>query len=96
MKNRGATVFTALALLALLTINFQPSTAFAQNTVVTYQGRVTDNGTNFSGAGLFQFALVTSTNNDSQATAAASPPSGGYVTVINVISGVLDIPIRLR
>ncbi len=44
--------------------------AFAQSTAFTYQGRVTDNGTNFSGAGQFQFALATSTNGQ-QATATA-------------------------
>jgi hypothetical protein len=44
----------------------------AQDTVFTYQGQVTDNGTNFNGIGQFQFALVTSTNFNQQATATAS------------------------
>ena len=35
-----------------------PSNVFAQATVFTYQGRVEDNGTNFTGTGLFQFALL--------------------------------------
>ncbi|MGH8022589.1 MAG: hypothetical protein ACRED1_03340, partial [Limisphaerales bacterium] len=43
--------------------------ASGQSTAFTYQGRVTDNGTNFNGAGQFQFALVTSTNTSSAATA---------------------------
>ncbi len=46
-----------------------------------------DAGTNFNGAGQFKFALVTSTNNNGQATAAATAPSGGFITVINVTSG---------
>src|ERR1035437_9826184 len=44
----------------------------AQGTAFTYQGRVLDNGTNFTGTGQFQFALVTSTNFNHQATAAAN------------------------
>jgi hypothetical protein len=38
----------------------------------TYQGNITDNGTNFDGTGLFKFALVTSTNISSQAVATAN------------------------
>ena len=60
---------------------------FAQGTVVTYQGRVTDNGTNFNGTGQFKAALVTVTNNNHTATATANPPSGGFVTVLNVTAG---------
>jgi len=43
----------------------------AQNTVFTYQGQVQSGGTNFTGMGQFQFALVTSTNYSSPATATA-------------------------
>ena len=46
----------------------------AQNTIFTYQGRVLDNGTNFTGAGQFKFALVTSTN---AAGATATANMGG-------------------
>src|SRR6185437_14810827 len=66
----------------------------AQNTAFTYQGRVTDNGTNFTGAGQFKFALVTSTNTSSQATATAVVTSG-FVTAINVVlngSGYVSAP----
>jgi len=59
----------------------------AQNALFTYQGRVTSNGTNFSGVGQFKFALVTSTNANHQATATANPPSGGFITIINVTFG---------
>jgi trimeric autotransporter adhesin len=51
------------------------NTLAAQNTMFTYQGRVTDDGTNFNGSGQFEFALVTSTNTSSQAT--ATPVMGG-------------------
>jgi hypothetical protein len=65
---------------ALSILNFQPATAFAQGTAFTYQGRVTDNGTNFTGLGQFKFALVTSTNANHTATATANAPSGGFIT----------------
>jgi Chaperone of endosialidase len=45
--------------------------AIAQNTVFTYQGKVTDAGTNFTGFGQFEFALVTSSNLNKEATATA-------------------------
>ncbi len=44
----------------------------AQTTVFTYQGCVTDNGTNFTGTGQFEFAFVTSTNYSHQATVTAN------------------------
>ena len=62
MKTKRHDSFIARALLALSTLNLQLSTAFAQNTAFTYQGRVTDNGTNFNGTGQFKFVLVTSPN----------------------------------
>jgi len=58
----------------------------AQNTVFTYQGRVTDNSTNFNGTGEFKFALVTSSNANHTATATAAVTSG-FVTSIAVVSG---------
>ena len=49
----------AAVLLLLAVFNLQLSTARAQNnTTFTYQGRVLDNGTAFTGTGQFQFALV--------------------------------------
>src|SRR5216684_7622105 len=74
------------AALLLSTLNFQLSTVYAQGTTFTYQGRVTDNGTNFNGSGLFKFALVTSTNASSQATATAHL-TGSFVTSVTVDSG---------
>jgi hypothetical protein len=60
--------------------------AFAQNTVVTYQGRVTSHGTNFTGNGQFKFALVTVTNTAADATATAEL-TGQFVTSVTVTSG---------
>jgi hypothetical protein len=67
-------------------LTFGSQSAFGQNAVFTYQGRVTDNGTNFTGLGQFKFALVTSTNSSQQATATATITSG-FVTSITVVSG---------
>ncbi|MDE3066308.1 MAG: tail fiber domain-containing protein [Verrucomicrobiota bacterium] len=76
----------ASALLALFTPILQPSAARAQDTAFTYQGRVLDSGTNFTGAGQFKFALVTSTNTSQPATANATVTSG-FVTSIAVVNG---------
>jgi hypothetical protein len=61
-----------ILLLVTLTIQILPHCLVAQGTAFTYQGLVTDNGTNFTGAGQFQFALVTSTNTSVQAAATAN------------------------
>jgi hypothetical protein len=80
MKSKLPSLFLMLACLAGV------HQAAAQNTVVTYQGQVTDNGTNFSGTGQFKFALITSTNFNLQATATANL-SVPFVTSYNLISG---------
>jgi len=76
MKTKSTFIKWAPLLLLLSTFTTfyvaQLSTAFAQGTAFTYQGRVMDNGTNFTGTGQFQFALVTSTNTSSTATATAN------------------------
>ncbi|HEY1719132.1 MAG TPA: hypothetical protein VGH42_12670 [Verrucomicrobiae bacterium] len=77
-----------LAAAILSTFNSQLSTARAQGTAFTYQGRVTDNGTNFTGIGQFKFALVTGTNFSSQATATATVDTvNEEVTAITVVNG---------
>jgi Chaperone of endosialidase len=90
MKSKLHNSLIVLAMLALFSLNFELSTAGAQGTAFTYQGLVTDNGTNFTGTGQFQFALVTSTNTSVQATATAnmggSPPHE-FVNSFNLISG---------
>ena len=72
MQTKIQRLSAAMAMLALATLNAQLSTLHAQNTTFTYQGSVTVEGTNFTGIGLFQFALVTSTNYNHQALAAAN------------------------
>ena len=84
MKNNLQRSLIVPAMLALAILNSERSTAHGQGTVFTYQGQVLDNNTNFTGTGQFQFALVTSTNLASRATATANPPSAGFITVINV------------
>lgn len=85
MKMRTQTV-GVLAVLAIMTLNLQFSSALAQNSVLTYQGRVTDGGTNFTGVGQFKFALVTSSNASQTAVAIANTPSGGYITGYTMIA----------
>ncbi|HXC99528.1 MAG TPA: hypothetical protein VN048_09315, partial [Verrucomicrobiae bacterium] len=80
MKAKLHIIFAGLALLA------GAYQAFAQSVMFTYQGRVTDNGTNFNGGGQFQFALVTGTNANVTATATAGL-SGQFVVSYNVTSG---------
>jgi hypothetical protein len=66
----------------------------AQDSLITYQGLVMDNGSNFNGAGQFQFALVTSTNFNQQATATANL-SGQFVisyTLTAAGSGYVSAP----
>jgi hypothetical protein len=85
MKPYLQKLFIALTSLAIL--SSQLSSLRAQSTAFTYQGRVMDNGTNFSGAGQFKFALVTSTNANHTATATANAPSGGFITGYVITSG---------
>ena len=80
-------ILPLLSLALGISISLPTGTALAQGTVFTYQGRVRANGTDFDGVGQFKFALVTSTNFNHQATATAQPPTGGFITVINVVSG---------
>ena len=80
------TIRSQLILFATLSaLSFGMNAVHAQSTVFTYQGRVLDNGTNFNGTGQFKFALLSSTNFNRQATAAANL-SGQFVTSYNIIS----------
>ena len=80
MKTKFLAFFIGPALLAGV------PQAFAQGTMFTYQGRVLDNGTNFTGGGQFEFALVTSSNTSATATATANR-TGQFVVSYNVTSG---------
>jgi hypothetical protein len=77
---------TNILLLAL--ISGMALRAMAQvPSVISYQGRVQVNGTNFSGTGQFKFAIVSAgTNITRQATATATVTSG-FVTSISVTDG---------
>lgn len=86
MKLKTKILQLAAALLALVAFNLQLATLSAQTSVITYQGRVTSSGTNFTGNGQFKFAIVTSTNNSHTASATATT-SGGFVTILNPVSG---------
>jgi hypothetical protein len=61
--------------------------AASSDGVFTYQGRVQAAGADFSGIGLFKFALVSVTNIAVAAKAEAGAPSGGFITVITVVDG---------
>lgn len=82
MKKFSVSPIAGLALLAFAV------TLPAQNAIVTYQGRISDNGTNFDGTGLFKFALVASpaSSTSSQATATAVL-TGPFVTSYTVTYG---------
>jgi trimeric autotransporter adhesin len=79
------TLFSIISVSVL--IGFTDLTEAQVPAVITYQGRLQANGTNFSGTGRFKFALVTGTNLNHTATATANAPSGGYVTGYAVTSG---------
>jgi hypothetical protein len=76
-----------IRLLSLLSLLATPEWVHAQGagTTFTYQGRISANGTVFSGAGMFKFALVKSYNTGEQAAAAAQL-TGNFVTAVNVVS----------
>jgi hypothetical protein len=80
MKTQPTILVSALIFLSGLAV------APAQDTAFTYQGRVRVSGTDFSGAGQFKFALVTSSNMNHRATATANL-SGQFVVNYNIISG---------
>ncbi len=81
LKPIGSYLLLGLALLA------GGNRAGAQNTTFTYQGRVQDNGTNYSGSGRFQFALITTNatatntwwSNDGTSVGGSEPAGAGVV-----------------
>src|SRR5882672_5735806 len=88
LRNLPASLNRGVRLLLLLAVSGAAAIlpAWATSTTFTYQGRVTDHGTNFVGLGLFKFALVTSSNSSSQATATAQL-TGSFVTACTVVLG---------
>jgi hypothetical protein len=81
MKTTLTIAMLALAVLA------GKNQAGAQGTAFTYQGRVTDNGTNFTGIGQFKFALINSGmtywSNDGTSIGDSQPASAVGVGVTN-------------
>ncbi len=55
--------------------------------VVTYQGRITASGTNYSGLGYFKFALIAGSVNLSRQATAYATVAGGAVTSVNLSDG---------
>src|SRR2546426_11082013 len=90
LHRTGTSAGWLAAVLLLATLDAQRSTLFAlggpPGALVAYQGRVTDKGTNFNGLGRFKFALVTSYNSSSPASASARL-TGNSVTSCTVNSG---------
>lgn len=87
-------LWARMALLIALAA-YSPAT-LAQNTIVNYQGRITVHGTNFIGAGLFKFALVTNRNgtaytfwsNDGRSVAGSEPQTS---VTVGVADGVFSV-----
>jgi hypothetical protein len=75
-----------LALVALATFNLQSSTAFAQGTAFTYQGRLNNNGSPASGIYNLTFSLF---NTNSSGAAIAEPVTNNAVAVTNGLFTVL-------
>ena len=80
MKTKRNCFFTAMALLALLTINPQLSTAFAQGTAFTYQGRLNAAGSPASGNYDLSFTLF---NTNVTGTVIAGPVTNSATAVSN-------------
>ena len=85
-----------IAVTVLFFVINPPTVILAQSTVFTYQGHVTDNGTNFSGVGQFKFALVTSIShtfttywsNDGTSVSGSEPTAP---VIVNVSSGLFTV-----
>src|SRR5215471_9032373 len=75
----------ALLVLTLLTLNFQPSTVFAQSTAFTYQGQLNAGGPPASGSYDLSFAVFDSLTGGAQQgstiTSTATAISNGLFTV---------------
>jgi len=76
MKTKSNHVFTALALLALAGLDAQLSTALAQGTAFTYQGRLADSGTPANGSYDMSFGAYD------------APANGNLISVIVLNSAV--------
>ena len=80
MKIKLKLIEGAAMLFLLSSLNLQLSTAFAQGTAFTYQGRLQNNGSPASGTYNLTFSLF---NVSSGGTAVAGPVTNSAVTVTN-------------
>jgi hypothetical protein len=88
MKRNLAFKSFALGALLLSTLNPLFSSALAQGTAFTYQGRLSDNGTNFTGNAEFQPTLWDALSGGTQ-VAAHSPAS----IIVGVTNGLFVLPL---
>jgi hypothetical protein len=86
MKHHENTPHYRFILLACIAGLLAKLPAQAQNTTLTYQGRVQSGGSAFNGSRQFKFALVMSTNSNHQARATAVV-NGGFITGYTVTDG---------
>ena len=80
MKIKSTVMFAALALLALSTLNPKSSTAFAQGTAFTYQGRLASGNNAANGSYDLEFSLYDVASGGS---ASAGPVTNSATTVSN-------------
>src|ERR1039458_8990512 len=95
MKTKQAHLVSALALLAVLTINHQLSTAFAQGTAFIYQGRLNSGGSPASGLYDFRFKLYADPLGNTQVSSSyltnGIPATNGlFVTTIDFGAGIFN------
>jgi len=76
-----------LTLAALLNVVFATESWGQAPGIITYQGRVQSDGTNFTGTGQFKFALVDAGVNTNRTARATATLSGGRVSAITVTDG---------
>jgi hypothetical protein len=86
MKIHVQGMFTALALLALSTINSQLTSCFAQGTAFTYQGQLVSGGAPANGSYNLTFTLF---NVNSGGSAVAGPVTNSAVVITNGLFTVL-------
>ncbi len=86
--NTKLTLKVGTALLALATLLAPPLTSRAQGTAFTYQGRVADNGTNYTGSAEFQ-ATLWSVSGGGTALASNSP----LQVIVSVTNGLFVLPL---
>jgi len=95
MQTKPKYFFVVLALLALATFNLQLSTAYAQGTAFTYQGRLSNGGTGATGSYDFRFRLAA----DNQGNTYIGSPlmtngvpvtNGLFVTAVDFGAGVFS------